>query len=106
MLGNIIGAGAAGTSALGNAGDGVFIGFEATSNVVGGDMPGAANLISGNGGDGVSLDTGTTNNRIQGNFIGTDIAGTRAISNTEDGVTSYRERPTTRWAERLRARVT
>ena len=90
VLGNIIGAGAAGTNALGNAGDGVFIGFGASNNVVGGDTPGARNLISGNGGDGVRLEKpDTINNRIQGNFIGTDIAGTRAISNTEDGVTLY-----------------
>ena len=90
VLGNIIGAGAAGTNALGNAGDGVFIGFGASNNVVGGDMPGARNLISGNGGDGVRLEKlDTINNRIQGNFIGTDITGTRAISNTEDGVTLY-----------------
>ena len=90
VLGNIIGAGAAGTNALGNAGDGVFIGFGASNNAVGGDTPGARNLISGNGGDGVRLEKpDTINNRIQGNFIGTDIAGTRAISNTEDGVTLY-----------------
>jgi len=90
VLGNIIGAGASGTNALGNAGDGVFIGFGASNNVVGGDTPGARNLISGNGGDGVRLEKpDTINNRIQGNFIGTDIAGTRPISNTEDGVTLY-----------------
>jgi hypothetical protein len=89
VLGNIIGADASGTRALGNVRFGVFIGFGANNNVVGGDAPGAGNLISGNS-NGVWIEgDSTTGNHIQGNFIGTDSAGTRAISNTVDGVVLY-----------------
>ena len=87
VVGNLIGADATGSSALGNVRFGVFIGFGANNNVVGGDTTGMRNLISGNGGDGVWIqNAGTTGNHIQGNFIGTDISGASAIANMGDGV--------------------
>ena len=79
IQGNFIGTNAAGTAALPN-GSGLTM-FNPTSinNVIGGTAAGAGNLISGNQ-TGVSTNgTGTT---IQGNLIGTDVAGTKKISNT------------------------
>ena len=87
VLGNAIGTDAAGMSALGNSWDGVFIGFGASDNVIGGDTPGARNLISGNGEAGVFLqEADTAGNQVLGNYIGTDATGTSAVGNGEYGV--------------------
>ena len=46
-------------------------------------------MISGNGSDGVYIGTnqGTaTGNVVAGNYIGTDVNGTKALANTDDGV--------------------
>ena len=88
MTGNIIGTDASGTIAMGNAADGVLIGFGAHDNTIGGAASGEGNLISGNGDSGVWIrDAGTTRNRVLGNIIGVDATGTRALSNGNDGIT-------------------
>jgi uncharacterized repeat protein (TIGR01451 family) len=76
IQGNLIGTDATGTVALGN-GDGVFIG--GSGAVVGGTASAARNIISGNG-RGMFLSDGDSV-VVQGNFIGTDISGTTALSN-------------------------
>jgi hypothetical protein len=87
IQGNFVGTDVAGTGALGNLLTGVFIGFGASNNVIGGTAPGAGNLISGNGDAGIHIqDTGTTGNQIQGNFIGTDGSSTAALGNLGDGI--------------------
>ena len=59
----------------------------ASSNTVGGLTPDARNLVSGNVGDGIVLrTTGATGNVIRGNYIGTDLSGSAALGNTDDGV--------------------
>jgi hypothetical protein len=79
--GNLIGTNAAGTAAVGN---GVGIDVTATGRaVIGGDSPGARNVISGNTGDGIRAGTGST---VQGNYIGTDAAGTGPLGNGGHGV--------------------
>ena len=55
--GNRIGTDAAGTAALGNAIDGVFV--SESSNTVGGTASGAGNVVSGNGVNGVAIGTFT-----------------------------------------------
>ena len=50
------------------------------SNTVGGTAAGARNLISGNANGGLRL-SDSDNNLIAGNYIGTNAAGTNAISN-------------------------
>jgi titin len=87
VQGNFIGVTAAGTKALGNANNGVYV-FTAPGNIIGGTLPGAGNLISGNGISGIYISgAGASGNLVQGNFIGTDVTGTSAISNRLDGVT-------------------
>src|SRR5207302_3077338 len=50
-----------------------------TGTLIGGTQPGAGNLISGNTASGVQIHgSGAT---VQGNFIGTDVTGTKAIGN-------------------------
>jgi len=86
IQGNLIGLSAAGTSALQNGQNGISI-STSSSNIIGGIVTGARNVISGNAVNGISiLQLGDGNNLVQGNYIGTDIAGTKAVANTQTGV--------------------
>ena len=85
--GNFIGPDLTGTLDRGNGNDGVRIDAGPDANVIGGTATGAGNVISGNGADGIEIHGGaSTNNRIEGNFIGTNAAGSAAISNNHQGV--------------------
>jgi hypothetical protein len=94
---NFIGTDASGTAALGNARDGVAV--EGFSAGIGGDARvsfpmslgnSGGNLISGNGRHGVSyVDTVAHSaymGAISGNFIGTDVTGTKALGNGGSGL--------------------
>ncbi|HLJ92178.1 MAG TPA: right-handed parallel beta-helix repeat-containing protein [Gemmataceae bacterium] len=71
-------------NALGNGAAGVFI-SQAPGNIVG--LTGDGNLISGNQGPGVEIDgTSATKNVVQANRIGTNLQGTVALANGNDGV--------------------
>ena len=85
--GNYIGTNAAGTADLGNFSSGVHV-IDAPSNVIGGTVAGARNVISGNNGTaGVHIFGATASgNVVQGNYIGTNAAGTSAIGNGGHGV--------------------
>ena len=85
VAGDKIGTDATGTVALGNAGSGVIIDLGSYDNTIGGTTAAAANVISGNKYDGVHIESGP-GNVVEGNFIGTDITGTHALGNAEDGV--------------------
>jgi hypothetical protein len=81
VLGNYIGTDVSGSGVLGNGSSGVIL-VLTTDSVIGGDTPGALNLISGNGDAGVWIEgSGTSRNHVLGNHIGTDISGTAPISN-------------------------
>ena len=87
ILGNFIGTDVAGTAILGNLNHGIFIGFGASNNIIGGITPGVGNLISGNAGPGIQIqNVDTASNQVQGNFIGTNVSGTIALGNTGDGI--------------------
>ncbi len=83
--GNYIGTDVTGAKALGNGADGVYD-FGSENDTVGGKAPGSQNIISGNGGNGVEGNNIIEFLNIQGNYIGTDVAGTKAIGNHLDGV--------------------
>ena len=86
VQGNFIGTDANGTAALGNGLDGIFI-EQAPTNTIGGTLPGARNIISGNADEGLNIfGSDATGNQVQGNFIGTDVTGTVALPNVDDGV--------------------
>ncbi|MCS6803660.1 MAG: hypothetical protein NZ823_00775 [Blastocatellia bacterium] len=86
VLGNFIGTDVNGTADLGNSLDGVQI-FDAPNNAIGGTTPGARNVISGNNGNGVAINGSlATESQVQGNYIGTDVSGTRDLGNSHDGV--------------------
>ncbi|MCI0488769.1 MAG: DUF11 domain-containing protein, partial [Blastocatellia bacterium] len=82
VQGNYIGTNVSGNAALGNGQNGVGIQISPL-NTIGGTTAGARNIISGNGNFGVSM---SGRNFLQGNFIGTDVTGTKPIGNGGSGV--------------------
>jgi CSLREA domain-containing protein len=84
ITGNVIGLNPAGTTDLGNAGDGIQI-INSTGNTIGGTTPATRNVISGNVGHGIFLSE-SNGNTIQGNYLGTNAAGTASIANGVDGI--------------------
>jgi titin len=85
VQGNFIGTDVTGTFALANYFAGVDI-RGGDENTIGGTTAGAGNLISGNGDEGVLIQLGSSKNLVQGNFIGTDVTGTKPLGNNKDGV--------------------
>ena len=85
VLGNFIGTDINGINRLGNGQDGVIISDSANGNIIGGETPGASNLISGNDKAGITI-VGSSMTQVKGNYIGTDISGTSVISNAEVGI--------------------
>ena len=87
VRGNKIGTDVGGSFAIPNGDDGVLVEDDATYNTIGGDTPGERNLISGNNADGIDINgSGTMSNTVSGNYIGTNITGTAAIGNGDQGV--------------------
>lgn len=85
--GNYIGLNPSGTAAIPNGWAGVEFFGGVKSNIVGGNNPGARNIISGNTLQGVLLSgSGTVGNLIQGNLIGVNATGSAALSNGWAGV--------------------
>ena len=84
--GNYIGTDPTGTIAIGNGtttdNSNIDINLGISSNnTIGGDTPGARNIISGGSRAGVFLGDLTTDTLIEGNYIGTDVSGTVALPN-------------------------
>jgi uncharacterized delta-60 repeat protein len=82
---NKIGTDISGTVAVANNAVGILIQNGSDTNLIGGTVAGAENLISGNLGDGIRI-TSSTTNLIINNYIGTDITGTADIANTDTGI--------------------
>jgi len=104
IKGNFIGTDVNGSSALGNAINGITISLGAKNNSIGGiagaaisgraknnsmseSISGEGNLISGNEGNGIEIrDLNSNDNRITGNFIGTNFNGTTSVGNSSHGI--------------------
>ena len=85
IRGNYIGTDTTGTIARGNSSYGILV--NSAGNVIGGTAVGARNVVSGNLQSGVYLNgSGATGNLIQGNFIGIDVSGVVALSNSGEGI--------------------
>ena len=90
VAGNHIGTNLDGTAAIANGEDGIFI-FRGGNNIIGTNGDGIAdaderNLISGNSRHGVYINSSDGFHTIAGNRIGTNLEGTSAIGNGENGV--------------------
>jgi hypothetical protein len=81
VFGNLIGTDATGTVSIPNR---YGIEMWGTSMTIGGANPGEGNIISGNERIGVFLAAGR-GHKIVGNYIGTDITGTKAVGNGSAG---------------------
>lgn len=87
VQGNYIGTTINGLAPLSNTFFGVQVCCGARSNLIGGTVNGAGNLISGNASVGIVLsDPGTDGTVIQGNRIGVDATGSVALPNHSDGI--------------------
>ena len=84
VQGNLIGTDVGGTKTIGGLGSGIII-AGAADNTIGGTGAASRNIISGNV-SGVVIFGGMTRTVVQGNFIGTDITGTRVLGNRFFGV--------------------
>ena len=90
VQGNWVGLNGAGTAALPNVNGGIGIYDGAYSNVIGGTVTAARNVVSGNGAQGVTMGYGSGyGNVIAGNYIGLNPAGTAAIPNGGCGVNIF-----------------
>jgi parallel beta-helix repeat protein len=86
VQGNKIGTARSAPKAVPNAADGVLIYLSAAGNFIGGDTPGAGNVISGNQNTGVVIALLAHDNVVQNNLIGTSPTGFGAEGNLKDGV--------------------
>ncbi len=84
--GNYIGTDATGTMSVPNSGDGIELGQDATSNIVGGTDPGAGNIIANNSGNGVHVNPGTPSADTPGDGYGNNTVGNVILNNTGTGV--------------------
>ena len=85
VQGNLIGTDITGTRDFGNYG-GILV-SGAPSTLIGGTTPEARNVISGNDWNGIIIaGAASSGSRVEGNYIGTDISGTAALGNLQDGV--------------------
>jgi len=83
IQGNYIGVDVTGSASLGNS----FNGIECSSPdvLIGGTSAEARNIISANGNNGIAISFGS-GVEIAGNYIGTDLTGTVALSNGGQGI--------------------
>lgn len=71
VLGNFIGVGADGVTAVPNLWDGIFLFSQSTDNIIGGIAPDEANLIAHNGDSGIAIFdlSNVTGNTLRGNVL-------------------------------------
>ncbi len=86
IVGNYIGTTAAGSAQAGNYNQGIRI-QNSTGNLIGGTSDSERNVISGNRQRGVLIyESSAFGNQVLGNYIGTNAAGTGALTNQQIGV--------------------
>jgi len=89
VQGNYIGVGADGETKIPNGEAGLVIGRGASFNLIGGDKPEEANVISGNHSSGIQFARASYKNVLKGNLIGTDATGEKVVPNDHNGIYFY-----------------
>ena len=84
VQGNFLGTNATGSAIVPNKGDGLYVNY-APNTTIGGTTAATRNIISGNA-NGMELFLGSDNSVIEGNYIGTDVTGTKALGNIRTAV--------------------
>ena len=84
IQGNSIGTDRAGGKAVPNTLRGIDDEASGTGTTIGGSTAGTGNLISGNGRSGILISADSS--LVEGNFVGTDVSGTRAVGNGSYGI--------------------
>ena len=84
IQGNLIGTDVTGSTPLGNGENAVWL-YYAHGNLIGGNAPGARNIISANQYGGIVLHS-SNSNTVLGNYIGTDQSGILPLGNGGAGV--------------------
>jgi hypothetical protein len=81
--GNYIGTDVTGTDPFGDTklGNSLGVCINGFDNTVGGTLPAQRNILSGNVDAGVFIDTTGKTNLIEGNYVGTDVSGSKALGN-------------------------
>lgn len=85
IVGNNIGVDSDGISPGGNF-FGIRLDNGCTRNVIGINLPEYRNVVSDNADRGIAMMTDAYGNLIEGNYVGTDITGTKAIGNCQNGI--------------------
>ncbi len=85
--GNNVGTDAAGTAALGNGTDGVWV-FNSNNIVIGGSAAGAGNVVAGSSDSGIEVGN-STGVIAQGNYVGTDRTAALNLGNTGSGIVLF-----------------
>lgn len=86
IRGNFIGLNAGGNGTVPNTDDGILLGF-APNNTIGGSSPQERNIISGNNSPNIEVgEADSHHNTIRGNYIGTNSAGTAALTGGDAGI--------------------
>jgi hypothetical protein len=83
VQGNFIGTDRTGTMAIGNTDRALVVNMAASAATIGGEVPGAGNVISGNLNRGITLDG--SDNIVRGNRIGTTVTG-QPLGNARTGI--------------------
>ncbi|MDB5273298.1 MAG: hypothetical protein JWO58_1665 [Chitinophagaceae bacterium] len=86
LKGNKIGCNLLGTAAIANAVHGIQLDNSSINNIIGGAAAADRNIISGNTHIGISAVNLSSGIQIINNYIGTNLAGTAALSNGEHGI--------------------
>jgi uncharacterized repeat protein (TIGR01451 family) len=87
ILGNLIGLGANGSNTVANSQNGIHV-QNSRSNLIGGTVSGARNVISGNSQAGIRVELAQAfGNQMLGNYIGLEIAGGTNRANGANGIT-------------------
>ena len=86
ILNNIIGLNAAGTSSMGSPNQGIYVLSGSSNNFIGNGTSAGRNIISGNRYGIYIQSISNANTHVLGNYIGTDITGTSARTNSQGGI--------------------